>query len=53
MRKVTLTFTGTVTINVEPGEETSEVFAELDIIHPDATRVVDFTIENETVTDSR
>ena len=53
MRKVTISFTGQVTLNIEDDEETSMVMAECEIIHPDNTRVVDYSIEDLTVIDSK
>lgn len=53
MKKLTFQFIGEVTINVEENEEWSEVIAELEVIHPDNTRVVDYTMENWEVMDSR
>lgn len=53
MSKVTITVTAKITLNVEPDEEVSDVFADLDIVHPDATRVVDFEFDNLQVIDSR
>ena len=53
MRKVYLKFNGEVILNVEDNEELSDVWAELDICHPDNTRVVDFKMENFEVVDSK
>jgi hypothetical protein len=53
MRKVTISFTGQVTLNIEDDEETSLVMSECEVIHPDNTRVVDYTIENLEVIDSK
>ena len=53
VRKVTVQITGQVILTVEEDEEVSDVFAELDIKHPDNTRVVDFTLTHGEITDSR
>lgn len=53
MRKVTVQITGQVILNVEDDEEVSDVFAELDIVHPDNTRVVDFTLQHGEILDSK
>lgn len=53
MSKVTIKFTGTITLNVEPDEEASDVFFEVDIVHPDPTRVVDFKFNESEVIDSK
>lgn len=53
MRKITLNFVGQVSLNVEDGESVEDVFAELDLIHPDNTRVVDFQIDSLEIIDSK
>ena len=53
MRKITVEFKGKVIILVEDNEETSDVLSELEITHPDNTRVVDYTIEDWEITDSK
>jgi hypothetical protein len=51
MTKAYIKFTGTIIINVEKDEEISDVFAEVEMNHPDNTRVVDYSIDNFEITD--
>ena len=53
MKKVTVSFFGTVIVNVEDDQHLEDVISELDITHPDNTIVCDFSIEDTKVEDSR
>lgn len=53
MKKLTIKFTGEVILAVEDGEEIADVFAELELTHPDVTRVADYTLEGWELVDCR
>lgn len=53
MRKIYITFTGKIALNIEENEEISDVVAECEITHPDNTRVVDYEIKDWEIEDSK
>lgn len=53
MRKIYLKLETTVVLNVEDDEYFNDLIDELEITHPDNTRVVDYSIEDWNIIDSK